>query len=365
MHGSKIKMKKEISVTATFFVNGFVAFGLVACGGGSSSTNTNNAENTSTTVSGRVYIDANINAAEDTGELGMSNTAVVLQNISNNTCRSVRTTISGDYSFAAVSNGAYKIYQAHNETIPVPQNCGISFVNNPTGYESTTDDILSATVASVDLTGQSFGETDGVTSPTVTNGTGTGTGGTDTGCVNIGLPSAGLKYTTEDYLGNVEVSTIDVFDGVSFSETGTYESTDGTIEPTYARFEFTITDDYINTTYSENVRGNYTSETNASPPTRSAVNRVCLNQTWTDSVNITGFDSDENGATPVNFSLTNINTIEAINEARTVRAGTFTTYRERVDNESTTTYWKDQETGVIVYMETDTGYSEELIDLEP
>ena len=124
-------------------------------------------------LSGRVYIDANSSAGEDPTELGIGGTVVVLRNTSTNVCRSVRTSGSGHYSFTGVSNGSYEVYQAHGETTPLPQNCGTAFANNPTGYQSTTPDILIPSVSGVDVIDQDFGEVAGTTS---TTGVNTGTG---------------------------------------------------------------------------------------------------------------------------------------------------------------------------------------------
>ncbi|PWQ96410.1 hypothetical protein DKT75_10545 [Leucothrix arctica] len=114
-----------------------------------------------TTVSGRVYIDVNSNASEDSGESGIGGTVVVLRDTNTGVCRSVLTSGSGDYSFNGVVDGDYEIYQAHGETTPVPQSCGTTSANNPTGYQSTTDDVLTITVVGVDVTDQDFGEVAG------------------------------------------------------------------------------------------------------------------------------------------------------------------------------------------------------------
>lgn len=121
------------------------------------------------TISGRVYIDVNSNAADDSGEAGISNTVVILHDIFSGTCRSMSTAGNGNYSFAGVPDGGYELYQAHGETTPVPQNCGTAFANNPTGYQSTTSDTLSVTVAGADSVDQDFGEVAGTHSPTSGN----------------------------------------------------------------------------------------------------------------------------------------------------------------------------------------------------
>lgn len=121
------------------------------------------------TVSGRVYIDANSSGNEDAGESGISNTVVVLRDTTTNACRSVRTSGSGYYYFSGVSDSDYEIYQAHRDATPVPQNCGVVFANNPTGYQSTTEDTLNVTVTTSDIIGQNFGEVAGTNSSTSGN----------------------------------------------------------------------------------------------------------------------------------------------------------------------------------------------------
>jgi len=125
------------------------------------------------TVTGRVYIDANSSASEEVGEAGIGGTVVVIYDTLGSTCQSVSTNANGDYSFSGIPDGGYEVYQSHGDTTPLPQNCGSSFANNPTGYQSTTADILSFMVLSADVTDQDFGEVAGANSPTSGN-TGTG-----------------------------------------------------------------------------------------------------------------------------------------------------------------------------------------------
>lgn len=120
-------------------------------------------------VTGRVYIDANSSTNQDTGEAGIGGTVVVLYDTLGNTCQSVSTDANGDYSFNGIPDGEYELYQAHGATTPIPQNCGNSFANNPTGYQSTTADILPFTVLSADVTDQNFGEVAGANSSTSGN----------------------------------------------------------------------------------------------------------------------------------------------------------------------------------------------------
>jgi uncharacterized repeat protein (TIGR01451 family) len=120
-------------------------------------------------VSGRVYIDANSNATSELSEAGIANSVVVLVDFFAGTCQSATTNGSGEYRFSGVLDGSYELYQAHGETTPVPQNCGTSFANNPTGYQSTTADTLIVNVAGADETNKNFGEVAGTNSPTTGN----------------------------------------------------------------------------------------------------------------------------------------------------------------------------------------------------
>ena len=125
------------------------------------------------TVSGRIYIDTNTSASKDPGEAGIGGTVVVLRDTTAGTCRSLVTNGNGDYTFPDVTDGSYEIYQAHGDTTPVPQNCGTSNANNPTGYQSTTPDTLAVTVAGANITDQDFGEVAGANS-SISGNTGVG-----------------------------------------------------------------------------------------------------------------------------------------------------------------------------------------------
>jgi uncharacterized repeat protein (TIGR01451 family) len=117
---------------------------------------------TSAIVSGRVYIDANSNASDDS-EVGIGGTVVVLRDTLTNTCQSVKTNSNGDYAFLGVLDSGFELYQAHNETTPVPQSCGSASASNPTGYQSTTADVISLIVFGSDVTDRDFGEVAGIT----------------------------------------------------------------------------------------------------------------------------------------------------------------------------------------------------------
>ena len=124
-------------------------------------------------VSGRVYVDTNSNALEDATESGVGGTVVVLRDTTIGSCRSVVTNASGEYRFAGISGGSYELYQADSESTPIPQHCDTGYINNPSGYQSTTPDILTFNVTDVDISDQDFGEVAG-TNSSISGNTGIG-----------------------------------------------------------------------------------------------------------------------------------------------------------------------------------------------
>ncbi|RVU86061.1 hypothetical protein EOL70_01030 [Leucothrix sargassi] len=124
-------------------------------------------------VSGRVYIDADSSASQTAGESGIGGTVVVLYDMATNTCRSIKTNGGGYYSFSAVTDGNYQLYQAHGETTPSPQQCSPAQQANPTGYQSTTTDVLSISVTGSHVVNQDFGEVAGANSA-ISGNTGVG-----------------------------------------------------------------------------------------------------------------------------------------------------------------------------------------------
>jgi len=111
------------------------------------------------TVSGRVFRDVNVNAANDSGEVGVTQLPVVLYDTVNDTCVSTRTDGNGDYVFRDVTPGTYQVYEASRQKVPVPVDCGPAFAKNPANYRSTTADVRDAfTVTTSDITDQDFGE---------------------------------------------------------------------------------------------------------------------------------------------------------------------------------------------------------------
>ena len=110
------------------------------------------------TVSGRVYRDTNVNALNDSTELGVTSLPVVLYDTVNKRCRSTRTNGSGHYTFEDVVPGTYQMYEASREKMPIPKYCDPAFAKDPSGYRSTTNKVREAfTVTTNDITGQDFG----------------------------------------------------------------------------------------------------------------------------------------------------------------------------------------------------------------
>ena len=111
------------------------------------------------TVSGRVFRDVNVNAANDSGEVGVTQLPVVLYDTVNDTCVSTRTDGNGDYVFEDVTPGTYQVYEASRQKVPVPADCGPAFAKNPASYRSTTADVRDAfTVNTTNISDQDFGE---------------------------------------------------------------------------------------------------------------------------------------------------------------------------------------------------------------
>jgi uncharacterized repeat protein (TIGR01451 family) len=127
----------------------------------------------SSVISGRVFVDTNVDTINDIGEQGIAGTVVVMIDIASGVCQSTKTTGSGDYTFLNVFDGNYEIYQAHGETTPVPQSCGTTLMKNPVGYQSTTPDIQTVEVVGLDISSLDFGEVAGTNSP-ISGNTGSG-----------------------------------------------------------------------------------------------------------------------------------------------------------------------------------------------
>jgi uncharacterized protein (DUF2141 family) len=109
------------------------------------------------TISGQVFNDTNTDGVLDTGELGISDITIILRNPTTNTCQSVKTNSTGNYSFASVSNGNYEIIEAANQSTPTPSTCS-SIGSDPINYASTTSNIRTISVNNSNRSNQNFGD---------------------------------------------------------------------------------------------------------------------------------------------------------------------------------------------------------------
>lgn len=111
-------------------------------------------------VSGRVYHDDNSNASYDAGEPGIGNVTVVLLNTDTLACISTQTTGSGEYRFSGLDAGSYQVYEAANETAPIPQHCGVEFASDPANYRSTSPNVRAILTlnAGESIANQHFGD---------------------------------------------------------------------------------------------------------------------------------------------------------------------------------------------------------------
>ncbi|MDM9670838.1 SdrD B-like domain-containing protein [Clostridioides difficile] len=128
------------------------------------------------TVSGQIVFDRNRSATIDSGDSGIANIPVVLQDIATGVRLVVLTDASGNYVFTNVPNGNYRIVEAFGTTggVPTPGNFAtaivgpvpiaemppISSVTNPpigsTNLDGTTPNTLLITVAGSDITNQNI-----------------------------------------------------------------------------------------------------------------------------------------------------------------------------------------------------------------
>ncbi|OFU26590.1 hypothetical protein HMPREF3075_17370 [Clostridium sp. HMSC19B11] len=128
------------------------------------------------TVSGQIVFDRNRSATIDSGDSGIANIPVVLQDIATGVRLVVLTDASGNYVFTNVPNGNYRIVEAFGTTggVPTPGNFAtaivgpvpiaemppISSVINPpigsTNLDGTTPNTLLITVAGSDITNQNI-----------------------------------------------------------------------------------------------------------------------------------------------------------------------------------------------------------------
>lgn len=127
-------------------------------------------------VSGRVVFDRDRSNSINTGDSGIANIPVVLQNIATNEKLTVLTDANGNYSFINVPDGNYRIVESYGApggvaspgdfenavsgSIPTGVNPPVSTVINPpagtTNLDSVTPDTLLVTVSGADLTNQNF-----------------------------------------------------------------------------------------------------------------------------------------------------------------------------------------------------------------
>lgn len=128
------------------------------------------------TISGRVIFDRNRSASISSGDTGIANIPVVLQNTATNARLTVLTDANGNYTFLNVPNGDYRIVESYGTTggvltpgnfndavigsIPQGVNPPLSTVSNPpvgtTNLDSVTPDTLFITVSGADLTNINF-----------------------------------------------------------------------------------------------------------------------------------------------------------------------------------------------------------------
>lgn len=128
------------------------------------------------TISGRVIFDRNRSASISSGDSGIANIPVVLQNIATNARLTVLTDSNGNYSFINVPDGNYRIVEsfgaagglptpgdfnnAASGSIPQGVNPPITAVSNPpagsTNLDSVTPDTLFVTVEGSNITNQDF-----------------------------------------------------------------------------------------------------------------------------------------------------------------------------------------------------------------
>ncbi|MBZ0596231.1 DUF11 domain-containing protein, partial [Clostridioides difficile] len=128
------------------------------------------------TVSGQIVFDRNRSATIDSGDSGIANIPVVLQDIATGVRLVVLTDASGNYVFTNVPNGNYRIVEAFGTTggVPTPGNFAtaivgpvpiaemppISSVTNPpigsTNLDGTTPNTLLITVAGSDIINQNI-----------------------------------------------------------------------------------------------------------------------------------------------------------------------------------------------------------------
>lgn len=109
-------------------------------------------------VSGRVYKDSNADGVNNDAE-GIAKATVILFDTAAQTCVSTRTNAQGNYAFRGVQPGNYRVYEATNESVAIPQVCDPNTAGDPSGYLSTTSNTLAAfDMTDADVVDQNFGD---------------------------------------------------------------------------------------------------------------------------------------------------------------------------------------------------------------
>lgn len=167
-------------------------------------------------------------------------------------------------------------------------------------------------------------------------------------------PSEAIVELEVTAMSNISQSTSKV-------TTGDVEATGTTV------MTFTISDGFLDvteivsddtTTIDLPVVGPITTTTNTKlifdPSRREPIDEVCENQTWTSTYDLTTevLLPAGGGVTSNTSSMSIINTVESINEAVTVEAGTFTTFKLKSEyDNSVDTFWVDINSGKTVSSE--------------
>ena len=122
-------------------------------------------------ISGQVYLDADVSQSFTGGDSGIDGVTVVLYDVAGNSCQSVATSGGGLYSFAGLAAGDYRVYEAAGETVgaltvcpptestadPVSRTVTSGTIQDPSDYISTTPNRIDLTLAA-DILGQEFGD---------------------------------------------------------------------------------------------------------------------------------------------------------------------------------------------------------------
>ncbi|MEO2136034.1 MAG: GEVED domain-containing protein, partial [bacterium] len=122
-------------------------------------------------ISGQVYLDADVSQSFTGGDSGIDGVSVVLYDVSANSCQSVATSGGGLYSFAGLAAGDYRVYEAAGETVGALSACPptestadlVSLlvipgtIQDPAGLMSTSPNRIDLTLAA-DAANQDFGD---------------------------------------------------------------------------------------------------------------------------------------------------------------------------------------------------------------